>query len=400
MRIGFIMKKIIVVLLSVLIIGANAVYAINIEKIPMEENMIQALEEKKAKDVIEVDTSNMIGDDTYFMAHGNGVYLRVARDVGYYDPSSTPPNKLRAGISNSPLYIYDEDLNLINTVEFNDYMYVGFFEGYFYISICAYDGQTIASWHYYKTLNGEEWEEITYEEQFLELHRMKMYDGNVYTWKYFEEGNTRHNDRIEYIIDPEGNTGTIECENNRCVDSEWDAEATDYSVFFRVRRDWEHFNDSDYDKKYISIDGVSMYEIPFDTSSDKMWNDDTYLYMIGCVKVKYNNKYLSFESNPTTENDRTLVPMRFLFEQMGAEVEWEEETQTAVVTKDEDIISFSIDNNNASVNGNIKTMDVPARLINDKTMIPVRFLSEELGCTVEWDEEAKMVIITDGTFTE
>ena len=87
--------------------------------------------------------------------------------------------------------------------------------------------------------------------------------------------------------------------------------------------------------------------------------------------------------------------MRFLFEQMGAEVEWEEETQTAVVTKDEDIISFSIDNNNANVNGNIKTMDVPARLINDKTMIPVRFLSEELGCTVEWDEETNTVIITD-----
>ena len=92
--------------------------------------------------------------------------------------------------------------------------------------------------------------------------------------------------------------------------------------------------------------------------------------------------------------------MRILFEQMGAEVEWEEETQTAVVTKGEDVISFSIDNNNASVNGNIKTMDVPARLINDKTMIPVRFLSVELGYTVEWDEEAKMVIITDGTFTE
>ena len=86
--------------------------------------------------------------------------------------------------------------------------------------------------------------------------------------------------------------------------------------------------------------------------------------------------------------------MRFLFEQMGADVEWEQDTLTATVTKGEDVISFSIDNTEASVNGSLKTMDVPARLINDKTMIPIRFLSENLGYTVNWDGDSRMVTIT------
>ena len=113
------------------------------------------------------------------------------------------------------------------------------------------------------------------------------------------------------------------------------------------------------------------------------------------IKIIYNNKVLAFDTPPTTENDRTLVPMRFLFEQMGADVDWEGETQTATVEKDNDKIAFSINNTAAKVNNTIKTMDVPARLINSKTMIPLRFLSEELGYNVEWDQDTRTVIISD-----
>ena len=80
---------------------------------------------------------------------------------------------------------------------------------------------------------------------------------------------------------------------------------------------------------------------------------------------------------------------------MGADVDWEGETQTATVEKGNDKIAFSINNTAAKVNNTIKTMDVPARLINSKTMIPLRFLSEELGYTVEWDQDTKTVTISD-----
>ena len=110
--------------------------------------------------------------------------------------------------------------------------------------------------------------------------------------------------------------------------------------------------------------------------------------------VCVNNTILGFETPPVTESDRTLVPMRFLFEQLGAEVTWDEATETATAKKANTTINFSIDNTTATVNGAATTMDVPARLVGDKTMVPLRFLSEEMGYTVEWDEETRMATIT------
>ena len=110
--------------------------------------------------------------------------------------------------------------------------------------------------------------------------------------------------------------------------------------------------------------------------------------------VKVNNTILGFETPPVTESDRTLVPMRFLFEQLGADVTWDEATETATAVKADTTINFAINNTTATVNGAEAVMDVPARLVGDKTMVPLRFLSEEMGYTVEWDEETRMATIT------
>ena len=109
--------------------------------------------------------------------------------------------------------------------------------------------------------------------------------------------------------------------------------------------------------------------------------------------VCVNDTILGFTQPPITESDRTLVPMRFLFEQLGAEVDWDNDTQTAIAQKANTTINFSIDNTTATVNGEQVTMDVPARLVGDKTMVPLRFLSEELGYTVEWDEGPRMATV-------
>jgi hypothetical protein len=113
-------------------------------------------------------------------------------------------------------------------------------------------------------------------------------------------------------------------------------------------------------------------------------------------KIMLNDTILAFANPPETEQDRLLVPMRFLFEQMGETVEWQGETQTAKVIGAQNVVSFSINDTTATVNGTPAEMDVPARLINDKTMVPLRFLSEELGYTVEWDAEHNIAkIITE-----
>ncbi len=111
------------------------------------------------------------------------------------------------------------------------------------------------------------------------------------------------------------------------------------------------------------------------------------------VYVKLNGNILGFDTPPVIEDERTLIHIRFLFEQMGATVDWNGDTQTATISQDNTAVTFSIDDTEADVNGRTVTMDVPARLINGKTMVPLRFLSEELGYNVEWDTDTRIITI-------
>ena len=111
------------------------------------------------------------------------------------------------------------------------------------------------------------------------------------------------------------------------------------------------------------------------------------------VYVKFNGDILGFDEPPIIEDGSTLVPMRFLFEQMGADVEWDSETQTATATLDNKAVTFSIDNVNARINNKPAKMDVPARLVNGKTMVPLRFLSENMGYDVDWDADSRTAIV-------
>ena len=112
------------------------------------------------------------------------------------------------------------------------------------------------------------------------------------------------------------------------------------------------------------------------------------------ITVYINNKQLNFDIYPITEKDRTLVPMRAIFEALGAEVEWENETQTATATKEGITVSVTIDSNRMLKNGEEIELDVPARLVGDsRTLVPLRAISEAFGCQVEWDEELQRVDI-------
>lgn len=133
------------------------------------------------------------------------------------------------------------------------------------------------------------------------------------------------------------------------------------------------------------------------TSTEKKYyisneNIDRYL-CDGNVYVQFQDKILGFTNPPVIEEGSTLVPMRFLFEQMGADVDWNGATRTATATLDDTAVTFSIDNTQATVNKSPAKMAVPARLIDDKTMVPLRFLSEELGFTVTWDADTRTAII-------
>ena len=115
--------------------------------------------------------------------------------------------------------------------------------------------------------------------------------------------------------------------------------------------------------------------------------------MASDINVTIDGKVQSYDVMPVIENGRTLVPMRAIFEALGAEIKWDDATKTVTGTKGDVSVVLTIGNTLAKVNGNEVTLDVPAKIVSDRTMVPVRFISESLGCNVGWDDTTKTVII-------
>ena len=115
------------------------------------------------------------------------------------------------------------------------------------------------------------------------------------------------------------------------------------------------------------------------------------------IKVIIDITNVKFDVPPTIVNGRTLVPLRAIFEALGATVEWDDATQTVTSEKGETKISLTINSNIMTVNGEEKTLDVPATLIDSRTLVPVRAISESFGLQVGWDGENNIVSILSNT---
>ncbi|MCL2814716.1 MAG: copper amine oxidase N-terminal domain-containing protein [Oscillospiraceae bacterium] len=120
------------------------------------------------------------------------------------------------------------------------------------------------------------------------------------------------------------------------------------------------------------------------------------------ITLKIDGKVISTDVAPVIEDGRTLAPMRAVVEALGYLVTWDSGTQTVNIysyATDVLMISLKIGSNKAKVFTPIpdvmdeRVLDVPAKLINGRTMIPVRFIAETLGCTVKWDPDNKIVEI-------
>jgi len=94
------------------------------------------------------------------------------------------------------------------------------------------------------------------------------------------------------------------------------------------------------------------------------------------------------------ENGRTLIPVRFVTEDLGATVEWNAQDREVYITKDGVYIMIRIGQEIILVNGRTKAMDTKAIIKEDRTYVPIRYVAEELGATVGWDASTRTVIIT------
>jgi|GEM_PF-722130 len=118
------------------------------------------------------------------------------------------------------------------------------------------------------------------------------------------------------------------------------------------------------------------------------------------IRVLIDGSQIQFDMEPRIVNGRTMVPMRAIFEAFELSVNWNESTETAYAYDSQTSISFEIGRNTALVNNEIKFLDVSAALINGSTMIPLRFLSENLGYHVVWLGGSNLILISKSDIVE
>lgn len=125
------------------------------------------------------------------------------------------------------------------------------------------------------------------------------------------------------------------------------------------------------------------------------------------ISVELDGKQIAFDVEPQIIDGRTMVPLRKIFEEIGALVKWDEETQTVSARKSSKTVTLSIgseelnidrgdtDDEGNPISETVK-LDVPAQIVSGRTLVPARAISESFGLDVDWDGENKRVIITSG----
>ncbi|MDR7423346.1 MAG: stalk domain-containing protein [Armatimonadota bacterium] len=112
------------------------------------------------------------------------------------------------------------------------------------------------------------------------------------------------------------------------------------------------------------------------------------------IRVLVNGDPVAFDVPPTEVGGRLLVPLRGVFERLGATVEWDPGTQRITARSADRTIELVVGQRDAAVNGRPVVLDVPPMLVGGRTMVPLRFVSEALGAYVQWQAETRTVLIT------
>ncbi|HLJ60276.1 MAG TPA: copper amine oxidase N-terminal domain-containing protein [bacterium] len=114
------------------------------------------------------------------------------------------------------------------------------------------------------------------------------------------------------------------------------------------------------------------------------------------IRVYVDQQPVNFDVPPVLIQGRVLVPLRGIFERLGATVDYDAPTQHIVAIRGQQNVELTVGSRQAHVNGIPKLLDVPAFTINNRTMVPLRFISESLGADVRWDDATQTIFIGGG----
>ena len=114
------------------------------------------------------------------------------------------------------------------------------------------------------------------------------------------------------------------------------------------------------------------------------------------IRVIVDGQPVVFDQPPITIGGRVLVPLRGVFERLGAFVEWERSTNMVTAVRSGSQIQLRIGSRQGFVNGNPTLLDIPPMVVRGRTLVPLRFISEALGAQVDWDPAARTVYVSSG----
>jgi len=121
---------------------------------------------------------------------------------------------------------------------------------------------------------------------------------------------------------------------------------------------------------------------------------DGVMFTLPPVTVILDGQRVSFDVPPQTIDGRVMLPFRAISESLGVTVDWNQSEQTITAKKDDIVVKLPIGSVSPTVNGQIVTVDVPALVVEGRTLVPLRFFAEAFGVTVNWDAATRTVAIT------
>lgn len=148
-----------------------------------------------------------------------------------------------------------------------------------------------------------------------------------------------------------------------------------------------------------SNDDTQYYESVAELVNEN-WKDD----YVGVIRLTIGDPVMNVDGNeeeidegrstsPIIKNDRTLLPVRAVVEILGGNISYDNSDRSVTIDTDETTIEMQIENNEMFINGNRIVTDVAPVIENDRTFLPIRALTENLNCDVEWDQDSKTVSI-------
>lgn len=143
---------------------------------------------------------------------------------------------------------------------------------------------------------------------------------------------------------------------------------------------------------------TDIWEMQKERQKTRVPVEEALILQIGNPNMSVNGVQSEIDAGaktaPVVQNDRTLLPVRAVVEAMGGTVDWEEETQTATLSYGENTVTLTIDSTTAYLNNESVSLDTAPVVMNDRTMLPIRFIAESFGFTVTWKGLTEQIVIT------